>query len=138
MTLDLFHTIVDTILVRSILAPRVQVGPSVKLEDQQLQSVPFDDGFGDKTDAGNDNVSVDTTCDKAKFGANAVAFEFEEGDDDSDNEDEPNDLLYEKWGIQDDGMFSDGFVSEEEDDGESETNSVGDGDEIDGGETSVE
>ncbi|XP_022688319.1 translation initiation factor eIF-2B subunit epsilon-like [Varroa jacobsoni] len=128
----------DTILVRSILAPRVQVGPSVKLEDQQLQSVPFDDGFGDKTDAGNDNVSVDTTCDKAKFGAKAVAFEFEEGDDDSDNEDEPNDLLYEKWGIQDDGMFSDGFVSEEEDDGESETNSVGDGDEIDGGLDPVE
>lgn len=125
-----------TTLKRSILAADVRVGPGVSLEEVRLQSVPFDDGFNDEVDSGKGEESGDSkaACDTARFGAKSVAFEFLEEVDDSDEEDEVNDLIEDQWGANSDGGFSDGFVSEIEEDVESETEDVPDGvDEIDGG-----
>ncbi|OQR71006.1 translation initiation factor eIF-2B subunit epsilon-like [Tropilaelaps mercedesae] len=124
-----------TSLTRCVIAADVRVGPGVTLEDVRLQSFPYDDGFGDELDGHTaEGGERSSTCDTARFGTKSVAFEFsEERDDDSEDEDDAADILEDRWGAQNEGGFSDGFVSEVEDDGKSEISTVGDGDEIDGG-----
>lgn len=121
------------------MAPDVRLGPNVKLEDVRLQSTPFDDGFGDEAEGGDEEKADATPSDTARFGEKSLAFEFCEEVDDTEDEDEDQDVLEDKWGgLAEDGCFSDGFVSDVEDeDAESNASDVVDGggaDEVDGGE----